>query len=99
MCRNNFDWDCNSSAHSFQIDDGSLSGHGCLCGFTLSGADDASSIENLMLFHKVESEVWDVERDVPSNVRFAEGGEKEAVERLNFVLVGCKNLIVLCDIC
>ena len=34
-----------------------------------------------------------------SNVRFAEGGEKEAVERLNFVIVGCKNLIVLCDIC
>ena len=64
MCRNNFDWDCSSSAHSFQIDDRSLSGHSSLCGFTFSRTDDASSIENLMLFDKVESEVWDVERDV-----------------------------------
>ena len=64
MCRNNFDWDCSSSAHSFQIDDGSLSGHSSLCGFTFSRTDDASSIENLMLFDKVESEVWEVERDV-----------------------------------
>ena len=46
-----------SSAHSFQIGDGSLSGHGSLCGFTFSRADDASSIENLMLFDKVDSEV------------------------------------------
>ena len=64
MCRNNFDWDCSSSAHSFQIDDESLSGHGSLCGFTFSRTNDASSIENLMLFDKVESEVWAVERDV-----------------------------------
>ena len=46
-----------SSAHSFQIGDGSLSGHGSLCGFTFSRADDASSKENLMLFDKVDSEV------------------------------------------
>ena len=64
MCRNDFSWDCDSSAHSFQIDDGSLSDHGSLCGFTFSRADDASSIENSKLFDKVESEVWDVERDV-----------------------------------
>ena len=64
MCPNNFDWDCSSSAHSLQIDDGSLSGHGSLCGFTFSRKDDASFIENLMLFDKVESDVWDVERDV-----------------------------------
>ena len=64
MCGNNFDWDCSSSAHSFQIDDESLSGHGSLCGFTFSRTDDASSIENSKLFDKVESEVWDVERDV-----------------------------------
>ena len=64
MCRNDFDWDCSSSAHSFQIGDGSLSGHGSLCGFTFSRTDDASSIENLMLFDKVESEVWELERDV-----------------------------------
>ena len=57
MCRNNFDWDCCSSAHSFQIDDGSLSGRGSLGGFTFSRTDGASSIENLMLFDKVESEV------------------------------------------
>ena len=57
MCRNNFDGDCSSSAHSFQIDDGSLSDHGSLCGFSFSRTDDASSIENLMLFDKVESEV------------------------------------------
>ena len=52
MCRN-----CGSSAHYFQIDDGSLSGPGSLCGFTFSRTDDASSIENSKLFDKVESEV------------------------------------------
>ena len=57
MCRNSFDRDCSSSAQSFQTDDGSLSHHGSLCGFTFSRTDDASSIENSKLFDKVESEV------------------------------------------
>ena len=50
--------------HYLQIEDGSLSGHGSLCGFTFSRTDHASSIENLMLFVKVQSEVLDVESDV-----------------------------------
>ena len=100
MCPNNFDWDCSSSAHSFQIDDGSLSGHGSLCGFTFSRTDDAPFIENLMLFDKVESEVWDVERDVQITSALLKVEKKKRLKaRLNFVLVGCKNLIVLCDVC
>ena len=57
MRRNNFDRDCSSSAHSFQMDDGNLSGHGSLCGFTFSRTDDTSFIENLIVFDEVESEV------------------------------------------
>ena len=100
MCRSNFDWDCSSSAHSFQIDDESLSDHGSLCGFTFPRTDDASLKENLMLFDKVESEVWDVERDVQITSALLKVEKKKRLKaRLNFVLVGCKNLIVLCDVC
>ena len=39
------------------MDDGNLSGHGSLCGFTFSRTDDTSFIENLIVFDEVESEV------------------------------------------
>ena len=59
------DRDCGSSAHYFKIDDGSLSrGPSDLCRFTFPRADDASAIDNLMLFGKGVSEVEDIKRDV-----------------------------------
>ena len=71
--------DCGSSAHYFKIDDGSLSrGPSDLCRFTFSRADDASAIDNLMLFGKGVSEVEDIKRDVEVTSALLKVGKKES---------------------
>ena len=64
-----------------------MSGPGDLCRFTFSKADDASAIDNLMLFGKGESEVGDIERDVEVTSALLKVENKKAVESLSFVLV------------
>ena len=92
------DWDCGSSAHYFKIDDGSLSrGPSDLCRFTFSRADDASAIDNSMLFGKGASEVEDIKGDVEVTSALLKVEKKESDWKPQ--LCAGKHLVVVYDVC
>ena len=74
-----------------------MSGPGDLCRFTFSRADDASAIDNLMLFRKGASEVGDIERDVEVTSALLKVKKKESGSKPQ--LCAGKHLVVVYDVC